>query len=369
MMLNRMPSAVAVALLIVLAALTGCGSDETPVTPDVGTEQTFVYTELSGSEPRPMAMRAVTGGAATSVTTDAAILSAAYRGRVAILEFRDGPRWPSHVVIANTDGTDRVVVATASETVRIENAAIAPDGERALVVLNPLGTDDPRRTIAVVSRTAPEPVPIATDMRGGTVPAFSPDGQWIAYARGPVGGGPPRATLVVVRTDGSDRRDLVEAIVPYDLWRSVSWTADSKAVIYSENFADETEHDGIRVVDVATGAVRSLGPSETAPGFMPHAEPGGGLVAYSRRRDTTGTTLDLAVMNADGTSPRTVATAEPGYAYVFGSVSANGRYVLALYLNTQSDDIQEGGRLVIVEIGTGARTVVAERVPFADWSR
>ncbi len=129
-------------------------------------------------------------------------------------------------------------------------------------------------------------------------PAWSPNGEWIAFG---IGGylqarRTKPATIMLVRRDGTGGRELT----PDSLNAGFpSWSPDGKRIVYRYWGATE----GLRIMDVATGAVQVL---TTEYDNMPFWSPDGSLIAFTRKHD--GNNFDIYTIRPDGSGLRQLTT-------------------------------------------------------------
>ena len=129
-------------------------------------------------------------------------------------------------------------------------------------------------------------------------PAWSPNGEWIAFGLGGYlqARRTKPATIMLVRRDGTGARELT----PDSLNAGFpSWSPDGKRIAY--RFWGATE--GLRIMDVATGAVQVL---TTEYDNMPFWSPDGSLIAFTRKHD--GNNFDIYTIRPDGSGLRQLTT-------------------------------------------------------------
>jgi hypothetical protein len=169
--------------------------------------------------------------------------------------------------------------------------------------------------------------------------SYSRDGAWIYFSSE---SGGSVSTLWRARADGSATEAVpVTPLATYSQFATYpSASPDGSQLAFSALVITNSHPDGVydlRVVTIATSATISLGVS----GFSATWSPTANQIAYIANGGLTG---PIALINADGTLNRTLATGP----YDFGmDWSPDGRYLVA-----RNDS---SGYLEIIEVATGVR--------------
>jgi Tol biopolymer transport system component len=295
---------------------------------------------LSGATLTPTALGAVTVSASDGGVSDMVSLTAVPRGAIAMT-------YGFQIQAYDLDGSGSQLLTPASAPRGgISNTRWAPSGTRIAFDAAfsaggecgaPTGIYTTDLTGAMATITAP-PTGSCDEF-----PSYSRDGTWIYFSRknGAV------STLWRVHPDGSAADSLVlatRATEDYDTHPSPS--PDGTQVAYSA-LLNEAVYD-LRVVTISTGAVTDLG----ANGWAAVWSPTSNQIAYIAGSGTTGS---IAIINADGTGSRTLATG----AYEWGmDWSPDGKYIVA------RDD--GAGYLDVIDATSGA-TVQLSYTPSGRW--
>jgi Tol biopolymer transport system component len=149
---------------------------------------------------------------------------------------------------------------------------------------------------------------LVSDNRNNRAPEWSPDGRWIAFDSDRAGF---VSTVWKVRTTGGRPIRLtdpdLEAFWP-------SWSPDGRRLVFSSNF--NRPHSEVYVMRADGSQVRRLTrlPSNKAGAFFASYSPDGRRIVMSsdERRQVGSESLDLFVMDADGTNRRRVVSSQPG---------------------------------------------------------
>ena len=127
--------------------------------------------------------------------------------------------------------------------------SISPDGKQVVFVRD--YADDSGRTKGIWTASA-DGSHLRRLERAGRWPLWSPDGRRIAYLRGKTPGSP---ALLLVSPQGGRPTTLIRGSV----WTIFGWSPDGSRIAF------ENARQRLKVVDVATGEVRSLFELRFAP--------------------------------------------------------------------------------------------------------
>jgi Tol biopolymer transport system component len=201
------------------------------------------------------------------------------------------PRSPGHP-IAGSDPRFELVYASGFP-------AVSPDGRQLVVSERTArGRPDDRTALAVWETDGTNPRRIYRADASVMGPQWSHDGRWIVFGAGSFFLDRIKpAHVMIVKPDGSDLRPLTtgpgNAGFP-------SWSPDGTRVVY-RFWTDRA--GGLRVVDVADGATRTL---TTGYDNFPVWSPKGDRIAFSR---LAGGDFDIYTMKPDGSDVRRLTTA------------------------------------------------------------
>lgn len=198
-------------------------------------------------------------------------------------------------------------------------------------------------------------VPETAELIRSLAPVFHRSGEWIYFAGAPsrlFGGTLPndyrRTEIWRVRPDGGDPHRVGPAATYYDSDADPSPSPDGRRVAYVTN-RDCCGGWSLRILDVATGAVDSLGAQHNkrimaeSPRWSPTDDE---LVAFGAPHPTKANylALQIFVMRADGTGRRLVTPPAAAYLPQF-DWSPDGAWIIAQNFDTD--------RLDLIEVATG----------------
>lgn len=243
-----------------------------------------------------------TGGQVRALTEGRALhaqpaLSAS--GRLAYVA-RDGVATRVYV----TDEQGRGAVPLTSELRFESSPAWSPDGRT--VALFARGLDDGMRVDLVIVDVATRQSRVLASIRGDmgpTAPSWSRDGKRIAY----VAGEGRRTHIFVAESDGSGTRNVSAKFAPRGgAYPEIS--PDGRQVAW---IADQQGRTPVVVTDLASGQTRELTPESLAACETPRWSPDGSRIAFASLRDTFGAGRnEIFVMNVDGSGMRNVTQHE-----------------------------------------------------------
>ena len=195
--------------------------------------------------------------------------------------------------------------------------AVSPDGRRLVVSERTgRGRPDDRTGLAVWGTDGADPRRIFRGDGSVMSPRWSPDGEWIVFGAGGYFGArrtrPGR--VMVVRPDGSDPRAVTEGPLNAGF---PSFSPDGAEVVYRV-WGDTAE--GLRIVDLADGAVRTL---TTGYDNFPAWSPRGDLIVFSR---LAGGDFDIFSIRPDGSGLRQLTTTPGGDSHP--AWSPDGEHIL-----------------------------------------
>jgi Tol biopolymer transport system component len=152
-----------------------------------------------------------------------------------------------------------------------------------------------------------------------TNPRFSPDGAWIAYASQTLTRFPE---IRLVRPDGSEDHRLVLR----NGGSGLAWTADGKAIVYSEAQVHRTFSifSDLSSVDVATGRVRRL--TRGVRAYDPDVSPDGRTIVFARK---LGDRSELFAVGLDGRGLRPLTGSVEGVEWSGPRWSPKGDWIVA----------------------------------------
>jgi Tol biopolymer transport system component len=142
------------------------------------------------------------------------------------------------------------------------------------------------------------------ETRSALAPTVSPDGKQIAFGLGgffQMTSGKAIADLAVINADGSGLKILTDGKGNYGL---PAWSPDQTQIVYRAATGD---HDGLYILDVATGASRFLAGTSAHDNF-PAWSPVGDRISFTSNRDGD---YEIYTIKADG-SGLTRLTRSPG---------------------------------------------------------
>ena len=199
--------------------------------------------------------------------------------------------------------------------------AVSPDGRQIVVSEREVGPGD-RTALDVWDTNGTNPRRIFRGKSTVMGPEWSRDGRWIVFGEGSyfLERSSHSAQIMIVRPDGSDARALTtgpgNAGFP-------SWSPDGTQVVY--RFWTETA-GGLRIVNVATGAVRTLTTEyDTLPGWSPK----GDRIVFSRLAKDSRfpyDEFDIYTIRPDGTDVKRLTNSEGNDSHSLWS--PDGAYIL-----------------------------------------
>ena len=195
--------------------------------------------------------------------------------------------------------------------------AVSPDGARIAVSERTPSSD--RSALVVWDTTGENPHRIYSDTRNVMGLDWSRDGRWIAFGAGTffLERAKQPARIMVIRPDGSDARAVTSG--PGNAGFP-SWSPDGTQIVY-RYWTDQAE--GLRIVTVATGAVRTL---TTGYDTLPVWSPKGDLIAFNRVvKDSRFPydEFDIYTIRTDGTDVKRLTDSEGNDAHPAWSPDGN----------------------------------------------
>ncbi len=198
--------------------------------------------------------------------------------------------------------------------------AASPDGRSVVVSERTPGVD--RMGLVVWDADGTNPRRVYRDQRSVMGLDWSDDGQWIAFGAGSFfleRVGRP-AQIMVVRPDGTGAREVTSGSGNAGF---PSFSPDGKQIVY--RFWTDAA-GGLRIVDVATGAVRTL---TTEYDTLPNWSPNGDRIVFNRfAKDSRfeHEEFDIFSIRADGTDLKRLTDSEGNDSHPF--YSPDGRHIL-----------------------------------------
>ena len=199
--------------------------------------------------------------------------------------------------------------------------AVSPDGR--VIALSERVPDDDRSSLVLWDTDGTNPRRIYHDQRFVMGLQWSQDGQRIAFGAG--GFFDLRKTeparIMTIRPDGSEPRAVTSGIGNAGF---PSWSPDGSQIVY--RFWTDQGAQGLRIVNVATGAVRTL---TTAYDTLPVWSPKGDSIAFNRYAKDERflyDEFDIYVIRPDGTGLKRLTDSEGNDAHPHWS--PDGRYIL-----------------------------------------
>ncbi len=188
------------------------------------------------------------------------------------------------------------VVPLANDLGRANAPAFSPDGRQIAFVWNGRGQDNFDIYLKIVG--SQEVARLTNNPAIDYSPAWSPDGRYIAFCRGT--DQKAGAIWLVSPLGGAERKvvDLHATAVPDN--RSLSWSPDSKWLIYS----DSATPDGSEVlflIGLQSGEKRQLtSPSPNSADLYPAFSPDGRTIAFTRDTGRGISSINLLPFQPDG---------------------------------------------------------------------
>jgi Tol biopolymer transport system component len=165
---------------------------------------------------------------------------------------------------------------------------------------------DTGRTIVVAKADGTGVRTLVASVPNATSPVFSRDGARIAFW----GDGSPDS-LYVADSDGSHVRSLLG-----DLWISTdkppSWSPDGRSIVVSTESGPNLVDERLVVIDVDTGAARTLRPQSDVRMIRPTWSPDGAWIAYVGLPTRAADPFGLWVVRPDGREARRLPTSAFG---------------------------------------------------------
>lgn len=210
-----------------------------------------------------------------------------------------------HIFRMGIDGQN-VMQLTSGDTAQ-DSATVSPDG-----TLIAFGDVSPAENRDIGIHLANIDGSNVRDLTPGSGPgvvgednaAFSPDGQWVAFGRA----SDPTTQqngLFLIRTDGTGVRRLTPDALGAD---EPHWSLDGKRILFIRGTSD------VGIVDVASGKWTLL-TDPNDPGLSTDASwsPDGTQIVFRHFTPDVALSIQLLVMNADGTHQATLWVAPTGY--------------------------------------------------------
>jgi TolB protein len=201
------------------------------------------------------------------------------------------------------DGTGAGFVVTAPAFVTPLVSAISPDGHHLAVEME----FGPVNKIAIYDLRTGANTPFPADQTHGyDAPSWSPSGTEIAFEDGrsafaTYSGAIEYGRVLVASADGTGARAVGDSAI---LGSAVTWSHDGTEVLYSRaGVLVSVKADGSSVSPVPIGSVSQV--------YDPALSPDGTRIALVGILSGSSSPA-IIVMNADGTSPASLATTQPG---------------------------------------------------------
>lgn len=176
--------------------------------------------------------------------------------RVAFYEYFDASASdrPDRLVIANVDGTERVVVTDSAKSFEFPNGSLdwSAAGDRLYFTRG----GDFGMAIWSATLDGSEPKLLTGSMPLAFEPAVSPDGKSLAFVGSMFQEGP--ADIWIMSTDGSNLRRLTAGAARH-IAASPSWSADGRYITYIDNNrANGAGGATLQLLDIASAATTLL---------------------------------------------------------------------------------------------------------------
>jgi Tol biopolymer transport system component len=215
---------------------------------------------------------------------------------------RAGPR---HIFRMGIDGTN-VVQLTTGDTAQ-DSAAVSPDGTT--IAFGDVNTGQNRDIgIHLASIDGSDVRPLTPGagpgVDGEDDAAFSPDGKWIAFER-VVNPNAAQSGLFIIRPDGTGLRRLTDDASGAGYPR---WSPDGSHILFSNGASQ------LWVVDVKTRKTKRLSdPHDPGLSIDANWSPDGKQIVYRHFTPGDPASIQLLVVDADGTHPTTLWVAPVGF--------------------------------------------------------
>ena len=144
----------------------------------------------------------------------------------------------------------------------------------------------------------------------------------------------------------------------------ISWSYDSKSVVYSAPQPDGSEMDIYRI-DVETGAIRNLTANSPVWNAHPQYSPVSDQIVFVSDRYEDGKLMDnIWLMDSNG-SNLTQLTFSEDWENTYPSWSPDGTKIAFFRWSILSNSIVDAEGLIVLDVETGEETVLVENVGFS----